>query len=240
MNLRTRVAAVAVVGTVAGAAFTGVALADFPNFSDCPTSTDAPSCVDLQSTSGSLQVKNHRIDLGSSLEVRGAVAGDGTVVGPDGTSGLFSEPVEVPGGITGIAFPSKLNRLTVELKVVEGGSVSFNAGTLDITAPVNLKVKSPLLGSCSVGSKSDPIQLDLTTGTTSPPAPNQPISGSTGDLTFQDGYLEFDNASNVDNSFALPGAKNCLANGLINRALGTPSAAGNNTMVVNDNIAVTF
>jgi hypothetical protein len=43
-------------------------------------------------------------------------------------------------------------------------------------------VSCPLLGSsCYVGSSARPLQLNLTAGATSPPAPNKPISGKRGE-----------------------------------------------------------
>ena len=49
--------------------------------------------------------------------------------------------------------------------------------------PVKVKLSNVFLGSsCYVGSEADPIILNLTTGTTSPPAPNKPIKGSAGEL----------------------------------------------------------
>jgi len=50
--------------------------------------------------------------------------------------------------------------------------------------PVKIKLENPLLGGeCYIGSNTEPIELALTTGATSPPAPNKSIKGKLGELT---------------------------------------------------------
>jgi hypothetical protein len=113
---------------------------------------------------------------------------------------------------------------------------------------VHLENSTGVLGnSCYVGSTSNPIVLNLTTGTTSPPPPNTPITGKNPTITF-DPVLEITKASNgiyVDNSFAAPGASGCVLtlfgfipisiNGLVNAQSGLPAAAGTNETVQNFN-----
>jgi len=48
---------------------------------------------------------------------------------------------------------------------------------------------------------------------------------------------------NVDNAFSVPGATGCgiglgLVNALVNAKLGLPSAAGNNTMIMQNNVGL--
>ncbi|MFA1540118.1 hypothetical protein SM611_14365 [Actinomadura sp. DLS-62] len=113
----------------------------------------------------------------------------------------------------------------------------------DFRIRIGLKVRliNPFLGSnCTVGTNSNPIKLDLTTGTTNPPAPNTPISGSPATIV-QTSPIEVRAAKHVDNSFAVPGAKGCVFGGgvadwLINQVGGFPSAAGKNTMIQNEYI----
>ena len=51
-----------------------------------------------------------------------------------------------------------------------------------VRLPIRVHLKNPLLGnSCYIGSESNPIELELTTGTTSPLPPNKPIEGETGE-----------------------------------------------------------
>jgi hypothetical protein len=111
-----------------------------------------------------------------------------------------------------------------------------------LTLPVRVHLKNPLLGSeCYIGSESSPIQLHLTTGTTSPPEPNKPISGKVGEFfSEEEGEAEvigFKENTLVDNSFSAPTAEGCggffsfLINPIINAKIGLPSTAGHNTAI---------
>jgi len=91
----------------------------------------------------------------------------------------------------------------------------------------------PLGSTCSIGTTSNPININvLTTGTTSPPLPNTAISGSP--------YSTSGSVLLVNNSFSVPGASGCPPilfdpNGIntqINTNLGLPSPSGNNTAVI--------
>ena len=91
----------------------------------------------------------------------------------------------------------------------------------------------PLGPTCSIGTTSNPIDINvLTTGTTSPPLPNTAISGSP--------YSTSGSVLLVNNSFSVPGASGCPPilfdpNGIntqINTNLGLPSPSGNNTAVI--------
>ena len=110
-----------------------------------------------------------------------------------------------------------------------------------LTLPIRVHLKNTLLGSgCYIGSESSPIELRLTTGTTSPPAPNKPISGKAGELNEEEGeVLVLENNSLVDNAFSVPTAEGCggafafLIDPIVDAKLGLPSAAGKNTAVLN-------
>jgi hypothetical protein len=107
--------------------------------------------------------------------------------------------------------------------------------------PVKIKLNNPLLGKeCYIGSNTEPIVLNLITGKTNPPKPNEPISGKLGTLTTraEGGILVVSNNSLVDNSFAAPGVNGCgegfssVIDPLVNASLGLPSAAGRNTAIL--------
>jgi len=120
------------------------------------------------------------------------------------------------------------------------GTLDPLSGAASIRVRVYIKLTNTAGGllslgsSCTIGTSGSPIDLNvLTTGTTSPPAPNAPISGapynaSTGTATL------------VNNSFSVPGASSCgllgAANSTINSTLGLPSAAGNNEVQMQGNI----
>ena len=108
------------------------------------------------------------------------------------------------------------------------------------SVPVKVKLSNPFLGSnCYIGSNSNPVNLNLISGTTAPPPPNSPISGSTGEGgNIEEKILFFKKNKLVDNSFAAPGANGCgglfsfLIDPFVESIVGVPSAAGTNTAIL--------
>jgi hypothetical protein len=107
--------------------------------------------------------------------------------------------------------------------------------------PVKVKLNNPLLGeACYIGSNTEPIVLNLISGTTNPPKPNEPITGNPGtpESNEEGTILTISHNKLVDNSFAAPRANGCggsfssLIDPLLNRSLGLPSAAGHNTAIL--------
>jgi hypothetical protein len=149
-------------------------------------------------------------------------------------------------GVTGLNSTLELARPASEIRVSE----NHLAGEFDVALemPVKFHLENPFLGSsCYVGSSSTPVIWKLTSGTTAPPAPNKPITGSAGSIEFlEEGrILESKGAKLVDNAWAAPGVNGCggflvelLLNPIINSASGLPAAAGKNTAILNNNIFV--
>jgi hypothetical protein len=228
----------------------GSAMAAFPNFSDCPRSTPGvTSCFDVQSASGSMTIKGLAVPLDHSLEIRGGLdvtSGAPVFVAPTGTNGFFATPVDVPGGLLGINLPIPGNKVTATAQLAGPAStIHVNTNTLELAMPLKLKLSNPLIGSgCSIGSNSDPANVDLIIGTTNPPPPNQPITGHVGTVGIDDGTLTITGTENVDDSFAVPGATGCgflglgLINALVDAKLQLPSAAGNNTLIIDNDVAI--
>jgi hypothetical protein len=249
---RGALAGCAALATTASLALSSSAMAVFPNFSDCPTSNPSViDCVDVQSQSGSMEIKGFNVPLDHSLEIRGGLSqpspGDFSFVPPAGTNGFFAQPVDVPGGLLGIDLPLPGNAVTATAQLA-GPSSAIQLGPVDASlhAPIKLKLSNPLIGSnCYIGSDAHPVMLNLITGTTSPPPPNTPISGHGGPLSFDPATatLTVTGLLDVDNSFAIPGATGCglglgLINATIDAKLKLPSAAGNNTMSINNDLAL--
>ncbi len=114
-----------------------------------------------------------------------------------------------------------------------------------LSLPVKIKLDNALLGSnCYIGSNSKPVTIGFTTGTTEPPPPNKPITGNPGELSFNKAFtiVTFSGGKLVNNSFAAPAASGCgglfsfLVDPLVNSILGTPSAAGTNTAILEGKI----
>jgi hypothetical protein len=216
-------------------------------------------------------LKNPVILKGGVDSDNGTIAGNLTFVAPTDGQTLSKTPQPVPGGLLGVTaptwWPSLLQNLfnetinngftgvtaTVEL-AGPASAVKFsaiNALTASGTAlamPVKVKLSNPFLGNnCYIGSNSNPIQLNLTTGTTSPPPPNQPITGSPGAFeSAEEGLIiKLGNNSLVDNSFAAPGANGCgglfsfLVDPFVNEIVGVPSPAGTNTAILNGSTYLT-
>jgi len=161
----------------------------------------------------------------------------------------ISGTIDAAGNVTvpqsGVVFPPVFLSLDGDLLTVRIQPTAPGTGNLDpltgiATVNVFVRIKlegSPLGislgGSCFIGSAGSPLALQLTTETTSPPGPNQPISGTRYSA-------ETGTATLVNNTFSVPGASGCgplgLANGPINDELGLPSASGNNTAVLEGKI----
>jgi hypothetical protein len=117
-----------------------------------------------------------------------------------------------------------------------------------LSLPIKVKLENPLLGNeCYIGSNTNPIKLELITGTTNPPGPNKPIKGKLGTVSSraEGGILVISNNTLVNNSFAAPQASGCggffsfLIDPIINKKLGLPSTAGNNTAILNGTLEQT-
>ncbi len=211
---------------------------------------------------------NPQVLQGGFKEVAG---GGVEFVGAADGNTLSKSPQNVPGGLAGLincteikgeGLLEKLERGTCK-GIFENGvtgvtattelagpanTVKFQLGNLlqeegvALTLPVKVHLENPLLGSsCYIGSSSAPVVLQLTTGTTSPPPPNKPISGKLGTVGFagEGDILKITNNSLVDNSFAAPKTNGCgglfefLIAPIIDSQLGVPSPAGHNTAILN-------
>jgi hypothetical protein len=142
-------------------------------------------------------------------------------------------------GVTGVNATVELAAPASQIQINLGALLSATGTALQL--PTKVRLENPLLGEkCYIGSNSAPVVIALTTGTTSPPLPNKPISGKVGELEFtESGILRVHNNSLVNNSFAAPATNGCggifefLLGPIINSQLGVPSAAGHNTAILN-------
>ena len=161
--------------------------------------------------------------------------------------GLNPVKQPVPGGLVGLTGLDWLVEL-LNVEQLKLYAVTEMVGTPDITPnliEIGLRVHlvNPVLGNgCYVGTTSDPISLSLTTGTTDPPPPNEPISGVEPTAEFlSGGIIDLKNGTYVDNSFSAPEAGGCTLNlgipididGLVNSQSGLPSPGGSNETVQN-------
>jgi hypothetical protein len=229
------------------------------------------ACLYAESTTGEFTVGKKTVPLVKPVVLKGGAFGPAGVLGPmtfvAPTDGLvISKAAQpVPGGLLGVTAPAWWPKVlrdlfnetinngftgvtaTVELAGTAANvQVNFlNALIASGTAfslPVKVKLDNPFLGSsCYIGSSSNPVKLNLTTGTTAPPAPNKPISGNPGEGGEDPNgkFIFLKKNRLVDNSFSAPGASGCggflfswAVDPLVDSILGTPSPAGTNTAIL--------
>jgi hypothetical protein len=207
-----------------------------------------------------LQGGIHQV-LNEELEIVGT-----EFIGAENGVTLSDPGQSVPGGLAGLVncyeisnfferlaceviFENKVTGVTATTQLAApASSIGINLNNLiggsgtALSLPVKVKLDNPLFGSsCYIGSNAAPIPLPLTTGTTSPPLPNKPITGKVGTVEFKNEFALTIVKENtlVNNSFAAPGAEGCggffsfLIDPLVNAKLGIPAAAGHNTAILN-------
>ena len=138
--------------------------------------------------------------------------------------------------LTGVTSTLELAKAATDIRISENHLAEGEGVALKM--PVKVHLENPFLGkNCYVGSSTTPIMFELTSGTTSPPEPNKPITGTTGEVEFLESVriLKLKNAEIVDNKWSAPAASGCggilsfLVNPIINAQVGLPAAAGKNT-----------
>lgn len=213
---------------------------------DFPT---VPLCLRAETNGGHIQIGKTDTPINKQIVLTGGLnAADGKLVFSS-EGGLFAPPLKVPGGLLGLTGWSEffLNLFTGGANDVYAQAIlvgdAFNEITIDgnlvLTLPIRVKLINPfLISTCSIGSAGSPISLKMTTGTTSPPLPNKPISGHFnffGEDPVLPGVFVSTDDTLVDNSFSAPVASGCdlfgfgLINSLVNLRVGLPAAAGTNT-----------
>jgi hypothetical protein len=244
----------------------------FAPFNQCPLSNPAVgSCTVAETTSGEFDVGKRTVPIVKPIKLQGGFTeneetGELTFYGAENGETLQKVALPVPGGLLNVVAPEYLPKWLQEIfnNFINEGLTGVTATTelaqsashiklsilnlifeegVALQLPVQVKLGNVFLGSsCIVGSSSHPIILNLTTGETSPPAPNKPIHGASGTLELESGgeLARLTGGSLVDNAFAAPGAHGCggfLLEGIIDEAvnaeLGLPAAAGKNTAILN-------
>jgi hypothetical protein len=252
---------------VAFAAVSSVAQAKTPNpgytqFAGCPSpfteNSEIATCIRTDITGGKFKMGSKEVPIEHPLALTGGVK---VGFGPlffNSEGGLTKVKQKVPGGVIGLTGLTWLAEFLGSEALTLYATTEL-AGTVLIGGPefaqlpikVHLENSTGVLGkSCYVGSTATPIVLNLTTGTTSPPPPNKPITGKAPTNVF-DPVLEIFHSNNgvyVDNSFAAPGASGCVLtlfgfipisiNGIVNAASGLPAAAGTNETVQDFNAQI--
>jgi len=228
-------------------------------------------CIYAESSAGTFTLGKKTVPLKNPVILQGGAGGPFGIFGPmtmvaatDGNT-LSKTPQTVPGGLLGIEAPAWWPQFIKDLfnETINNGFTGVTA-TVELAAPassvkislanvlsgegaafvlpVKVKLSNPFLGSnCYIGSNSSPINLNLTTGKTSPPPPNTSISGFPGNIvSIEEGNILVDSENKiVDNAFAAGGANGCggillswAIDPFVNSIVGVPSAAGTNTAIL--------
>ena len=248
--LLVAIATAMVVSAVGGTAAQAAPAPPYEQFAGCPTAAQDPLvtlCIRSVITGGHFQMGSKDVPIANPITLRGGFESSTNKITANSEGGLTPVKQQVPGGILGITGLEWLvNFLNIEqLKLyatTELAGQPLLTGT-KLTLPIKVHLTNPALGSnCYVGSVSEPITLNLVTGTTKPPTPNEPIKGQRPTTTFDEstGIVTNKNGIYVDNSFAAPGANGCALtilgfpigiNGLVNEQSGLPAAAGTNETI---------
>jgi hypothetical protein len=237
--MRTRrltLAVAAALATMALLGGAGSAQATFPDTSGCTANPEVveEGCIHIQARSGNFNIKGFNVPLHESLAIRGTIRTDTEpmrFIPPAGTNGFFARPEPVPGGLLGIEWiPGNTVWAITEL-AGSSSDIRISVAPPTIRMPVKVRLVNLLLGmNCHIGTNRNPVVLTLTTqrfGTVS---------------QTERGITIFGNV-NGESTFAVPGATECglglgLINTLVNARLQLPSASGNNSISITNDIAL--
>ncbi|HMJ35014.1 MAG TPA: hypothetical protein VK501_13965 [Baekduia sp.] len=271
-SLRPLLAAAVFAGAALGSAAPAMAAdptGDYAQFKYCPyTNPAVVSCIVSKTTSGSFKLGNATVPIPASnpITLQGGIpdaASGSTAFYPAvGADTLSKTKLQVPGGLLGLVDTggfggalitlfnnavASVNDVYATAEIVGAGSFNLNnvfaEDGIAVTLPLRVHLENPFLGSgCYIGSPSQPVLLKLTTGTTAPPGPNTPITGTAGAVSFNDAFTISTAAGIklVDNAFAAPAASNCgntfldklLVTPAVNLKEGLPAAAGKNAAIM--------
>jgi hypothetical protein len=223
---------------------------EFAPFANCPVET-AQWCMVATTLSGEFKLDLKTTTIVNPVVLQGGLATDAfadqPLLGPTSGEAVSKTAQPVPGGLTGVS-ESIGGPVTATAELVgPPSSVIVNKGNLlgqtgtAVTLPIRVKLDNENLGEeCFIGTAAEPIVLHLTTGTTAPPFPGQPITGSRGTLegAGKGKIVKVKGNSLVDNDFAVPGASGCggslspLLDAVVDAGIGIPSPAGTNAAVM--------
>jgi hypothetical protein len=242
-------AAIMVMALAAPAAMSATPKPGYTQFAGCPSKEEnaaVTGCLRSVIKSGNFKMGSKNVPIEKPMVLSGGYTEQGAF-SFNSKGGLTKVKQKVPGGViglTGLTWLAEflgIEALTLYATTELAGNPQPLAEPAYLPIKVHLENSTGVLGSnCYVGSNTNPINLFLTTGTTSPPPPNTPITGKEPEYAFDEStfILHLNNGTFVDNSFSAPGASGCVLtlfgfipisiNGLVNTQSGLPAPAGTN------------
>jgi hypothetical protein len=220
-----------------------------------------PQCVSSQSDSGSITLGSTKVTTGKSdLQIGVVQNSDGTsTLVPPADGAIIADSATVPGGLIGLMCPSDIPVITDICKQLDNSTLNKITATIEsvgtpkdfamaagattgqpiISIPVRIRLKNPFLSdSCYIGTASNPIML-RPQNLTKPSFKIERFDGNgTPNTAGSMSRIGLTGSTQGDSTFAVPGASGCGLLGLIDLAVnaktGLPSAAGKNSLTLND------
>jgi hypothetical protein len=242
-------AALVAVAMVAPAAQATTPAPGYGQFAGCPSPSENPAvdgCLHSVITGGNFKMGNKNVPIENPIPLSGGFSEGLENFTANSKGGLVPVKQKVPGGVIGLTgltwLLEFLGSEALTLYAVTEAAGQPVLGIETISLPIRVHLVNGVLGNnCYVGSFTNPIKLNVTYGTTSPPPPNKPITGTVpifSEGVVAPGVLELRKGVYVDNAFAAPGATGCVLtlfgfipisiNGLVNSQSGLPAPAGTN------------
>jgi hypothetical protein len=232
--------------------------AEFLKFINCPIAV-AKGCLYGETLEGEFKLGSKSTPIVNPTILQGGLAYIGTETLPMippiyGAQELSKTSQPIPGGLTGatelIGGPASATAELAGTPVVTAVFLGFGHDTA-VELPIKVHLENELLGpNCYIGSDAEPVVLKLTDGTTKPPPGVEPMSGKIGKNEGRDKgrLITFVDNTLVDNTFAVPAAKGCGTNALlepvvtaaVNAAVGLPSEPGVSHAILTGNQYTTF
>jgi len=260
------IASLAIVGVPAAMA---TPKGEFAVFAQCPTkAAEVNGCIYSPTESGHITIGKQEVPITKTQVLQGGLLEPTEPFVKHLAPALNGETLtktaqKVPGGLLGIKCKEISNiivRIGCELLFEEGltevkavtelaapaSSVYLNTAAEQLgegTAlylPIKVKLENSLFGSeCYIGSTSEPIKLELTTGATKGGPTGKPGTKTSKE---EGKILVISGTSLVSNTFSAPKATGCglfgVLDGLIDEKLGLPAASGSNTAVLNGKVEI--
>ncbi|MFF2507033.1 hypothetical protein ACFVTY_27205 [Streptomyces sp. NPDC058067] len=234
---------------------------DAPPMAGADGRATTPQCVASHSDSGSIVLGNTTVNTGASDLQLGVVQNsDGTsTLVPPASGAIIADSATVPGGLLGLMCPSDIPVITDICKQLDDSSLNRITATVEsvgaphdfalaagattgkpiIAIPVRIRLKNPFLSDhCTIGSASDPVVLRPQNLTQPAFRIERFAADGSPDPAGTMSRIGLTGSTQGDSSFAVPGASGCGLLGLIDLAVnaktGLPSAAGHNSVTLND------